>query len=436
MAMAVAALAVGCFGPADDVPPPEYTVRPGPFAIEVQEAGVVHATRVYSVTAPRRGQLIMIAETGTAVDAGDVVVMMENSGDIDSLNDRLNDLRTTRSELEASIERLRIALRDNTLNKDAAESELAFRRVQLEEVTTKLSETEALHRAAVVPGEDLFSAQFRTESTRLSTVGEDLSFRSILTDKARSETDRLLEIDRYALEGARQLRRVQDAHERIESSRIASPVSGMFVRKSTWRWSSGGNVEPKPGDNVRGGQVLGEIPELDSLVVRSQVPERDLFRVEVGTPVVMSFDALGGAETTGRVISIARSAIEREASAGGALSASEGYSGQKVFEVDLEMDEVNPRLRPGLTAEVRFILHREDDALAIPVEYVQREGSRTVVHVRGADGSAEPRVVELGPTNDETVLVTSGLQAGERIIQTGPRLEDDRPVEADGESSA
>src|SRR5690606_26559887 len=137
-------------------------------------------------------------------------------------------------------------------------------------------------------------------------------------------------------------KRLDEAQERINASTVVSPVDGIFMRTRRWNWRARANSESKPGEETRRGQELGSIPVRVSRIVKTQMAERELTNVEIGTKVRMIFDALGGLETEGVIENIGRVAIERETSAGGALVQSTTYTGQKVFEVEIAFDVDDP----------------------------------------------------------------------------------------------
>lgn len=81
----------------------------------------------------------------------------------------------------------------------------------------------------------------------------------------------------------------------------------------------------------------------------------------------------------------------------------------------------NPRhaLLPGLFARVRATGRELQDALIVPDRAVQEQLGRYFVTVVGAEDKAELRPVALGPRFGNRQVVTSGLQAGDRVVAEG-----------------
>lgn len=394
-------------------------VQSGDFERVIREAGLVEATRVISVVAPDRAKLILLPETGAMVKKGDPVMVLDTTDAEENLQKSLNDLGQLKTELEASIETLKIAMRENMLDLDLAQSELAFSTVKLEDTKVKLAETELLLNRSVVPEDDLRSARSDARSGELDAITNNLTLRGQETSTQSSELTNMSDVSRKDLQADRVLRRIGDAQQEIHAATVTAEVSGIFVRSKNWSWSRRRMEEPRPGDTVREGQVLGQIPDLDSLVVRTQIPEEQLTGVKIGAPAYLVVDALGGKRFDAKIVTIGQVAIARESSAGGSLVQSETYSGQKVFEVMLDIVETDERLRPGLTAQVGIVIERHEDVIAVPIDVVRRVDGRYLVDVVTPDTNApQERAVTLGARSDTEVVVTSGLRAGERVVRT------------------
>jgi HlyD family secretion protein len=406
----------GCSNQAD--PAAQYdrlVVRKGTFEVTLEEAGTVQATRVESIILPMSGRLIYLPSTGTPVKQGDIIVQLETQQAEETLEQRLNELKSLEAELQSTIESLQVALRENTLNRDLAESELEFSTLRLQDVKVRLAETEVLLERAVVPEDDLREASYNVDSTRMSTVTTDLALRSQIATGVQERSDRMSAISRAELQGRRALRFLLRAQDDLQQATIRAPINGIFLRTSRWDWQSRSMREPQPGEEVLRRQEVGQIPDLDSLIVRTQIPESYLLRVSKGKPATVSFDAHDGLHSTGVVKSIGNVAINREESAGGAIVQTDQASGQKVFEVEVALDEVDPRLRPGITAQVKFVLERHEDVITVPIRAVRTDGADSRVAVLRPDGKVEQRTVTLGMHNEMDVIVLDGLSAGEVV---------------------
>jgi multidrug efflux system membrane fusion protein len=87
--------------------------------------------------------------------------------------------------------------------------------------------------------------------------------------------------------------------------------------------------------------------------------------------------------------------------------------------VRASFDNPDGKLMPGQFARLRLGQARTEPALAIDERAIGTDQDRRFVMVVGADNVIAYRQVTLGATTDGLRLVTSGLQAGERIVVNG-----------------
>jgi membrane fusion protein, multidrug efflux system len=76
-------------------------------------------------------------------------------------------------------------------------------------------------------------------------------------------------------------------------------------------------------------------------------------------------------------------------------------------------------LWPGESVNARLLLETRDSVLAVPPTAIQRGPQGLLAWVITANNTAEPRVIEVGPTTGNLVIVTSGLNDGERVVTDG-----------------
>jgi multidrug efflux system membrane fusion protein len=78
------------------------------------------------------------------------------------------------------------------------------------------------------------------------------------------------------------------------------------------------------------------------------------------------------------------------------------------------------RFWPGRFAKVRLILDTRHDAVLVPAEAPQISATGPFVYViKGKNTSAELRSVKLGQRQGESIVIESGVQAGEQVVVKG-----------------
>jgi multidrug efflux system membrane fusion protein len=76
-------------------------------------------------------------------------------------------------------------------------------------------------------------------------------------------------------------------------------------------------------------------------------------------------------------------------------------------------------LWPGESVNARLLLETRSSVLAVPPTAVQRGPQGLLAWVITANNTAEPRSIEIGPATGNLVIVTSGLNDGERVVTDG-----------------
>ena len=83
------------------------------------------------------------------------------------------------------------------------------------------------------------------------------------------------------------------------------------------------------------------------------------------------------------------------------------------------LENVAGRLTPGQFMQVSIPTQHLTNAVSMPAQALQSSDKGNFVFVIGADGKAHQRFVEIGPTAEDRMVITQGLQAGERVVTDG-----------------
>lgn len=89
------------------------------------------------------------------------------------------------------------------------------------------------------------------------------------------------------------------------------------------------------------------------------------------------------------------------------------------FAVRAELPNPEGVLLPGQFTKVRLLLDVRTNALTVPVKALIVEKGGAYIFVVRADGTAEKRFVELGPQQQNSVVVERGLAQGEKVVVEG-----------------
>jgi macrolide-specific efflux system membrane fusion protein len=141
-----------------------------------------------------------------------------------------------------------------------------------------------------------------------------------------------------------------------------------------------------------------------TLEVTTSVVESDVASISVGQAATVSIAALNGASIDGTVASIAPAA------------SSGGSSGVVSFAVEVALTNPPAGLRSGMSADVTITTASATGVLAIPARALAGTAGAYNVRVLAADGTVSTKTVTVGLITASLVEITSGLQAGDRVI--------------------
>jgi macrolide-specific efflux system membrane fusion protein len=195
------------------------------------------------------------------------------------------------------------------------------------------------------------------------------------------------------------------AEDRLHDSRIVAPASGTVIRRKI-----------EPGEMVVPGvestldkRALLMIADLSRLVIKIELNQIDVSKVRLGQPVTATFDGLPGERFAAHVKEIA--------------PASTKAKDVDVFPIKAELDRTDPRIKPGMTADVRVHIEEKSQAITVPIESVRREGGKAFVkRVVASDKAKHTERVEvvIGTENDRFAEVVSGLGEGDDVLLDPP----------------
>ena len=227
----------------------------------------------------------------------------------------------------------------------------------------------------------------------------------VAADEARQQTA----LARLQVRAARVDLSVARDHRR--EMRLTAPIAGTVIRR---------NIEP--GETVRPGVEVS--PELESLMtiadlsrlrVTVELNQVDVAKVQVGQRVSLVLDALP------------KETFQAELSRIAAASTRKPGKDFDVFPVEALLTGPDPRIKPGMTADVRIHVSEKPDVVSLPLESVRREEGKAFVKrvIAGERGETTERVqVTLGVENDRRVEVVSGINVGERVLIDPPSASD------------
>lgn len=159
------------------------------------------------------------------------------------------------------------------------------------------------------------------------------------------------------------------------------------------------------GAAVESGTSIATIAGTDSLVLTSAVSELNIARIQPGQPVEFTLSAYPDDVFTGTVSKIAGSARSQ-------------YSGavlETVVDVLISPDSTDPRLRSGLTADVRFQLSDPRKICVLPYNAIGQDEDGEYVYLL-EDGAAVKHKIFTGAEFSDGTEVIKGATINDKVF--------------------
>jgi multidrug efflux pump subunit AcrA (membrane-fusion protein) len=141
--------------------------------------------------------------------------------------------------------------------------------------------------------------------------------------------------------------------------------------------------------------------------VRTNVSDSKINRIQVGDTCLVRVDTDPENPVNGIVRRMSSFPLPRR-----------WYQAPIEYEVFVEIVQQSSLIRPGLRAKVEIFTERIDNVLQCPLSSVVRQDDDYYVFVMTASG-IEARKVELGTNNEQFVIITAGLEAGQDVLVDG-----------------
>lgn len=386
----------GCKPPVADKPivPVIEVAEADVFVREVKAEGTLEAVEATHLLAPADAdgplKIAWLAEDGTHVKAGDVVVRFDDTDAKRKAADSGDDVKAA----ERAMSKVQVESK-TTRHKREATGELAdFERVVAEEFVS--DDTEVFSRNEIIESTiDVELADAKaTHSDNVAGVEKNVSGHNLAL---------------HRIDKQRATREVERAETELANLEVTAPHDGLVVLERNWR---GDTV--RVGDTIWRGQKLGELPQAGAMQAPMFVLEADAGNLVPGLAADLRVEAHPGkmhAATIERVDNLAKPRHP---------DVPVHYVG-----IMMKLAETDPktmRIGQRVTAVIRI---EKPDALVVPRSAVFDRDGATVVYRKDGD-DFEAVEVETGMASPGRVVVESGIEAGDVLALRDPdRKEDD-----------
>jgi len=193
------------------------------------------------------------------------------------------------------------------------------------------------------------------------------------------------------------LRLVED---QISKTKILAPFDCTVLTRPV---SLGQTVSGAAGFNS--GTEVMTIANLNDMIINAHINQADVTRLTTGQTVDIQVESVPGLKLKGSLERVAPQAVIK--------------NGIKGFAARVAISEIDPRIRPGMTAILSLPVASVESVLAVPLAAVFTELGERYVFLKKED-KFERRPVLIGITDDSFAEVQNGLSANDIVSLEQP----------------
>jgi len=319
--------------------------------------------------AVKRGDMSeQMTVVGNLIGAATVEAVPKVAGRLEAVSVRLGD-RVSRGQQLAKIEdqELREQIRQAQASFEVSAATIRQREADLNLAKSNLDRSRNLYDRQLIPKQTYDDADARYQAAAA-------------------------QLDLAKAQHAQAQARLDELKINLSNTVIASPVNG-FVGKRTL----------DPGAWVTPNSAFLSVVDIGVVRIVANVVEKDLRRITAGQQADVEVDAFPGEKFAGRVARVAPVLDPATRTA----------------QMEVEIQNTQFRLKPGMYARVNFTVERRPNTLVMPANaLVDVQGKRGVF--RPSEGDiAKFHPIEVGLMDENQIEISSGLSEGDRIITTG-----------------
>ena len=366
-------------------------VTRGELRVSVSGPGTLQASNSRAVSAPEGGTVLSLPAVGQTAAKGELIARLDPASarqDVESAQLALQKAQVQLETLKATQLADRAASNQSTQNSATAAGSA---RLSLQSAQAALAAQEQLYAVGGVARSSVDDARAAVQKAQADLSTTQVSAGAALSQQgskgassAQDQRSAQLSVDQARLT-------LTQARQTLADTKIYAPMSGVV---SDVTGSVGGAATPA--------QSLFTLIDTASVDLPVQIDETEIAQVKVGQSAEVTLDAIDGQTFRGRVISVSPGATVQNNIA--------------VFDATVRLLNPDGVLRPGMSAEADIISQDVPDALLIPKKAVETVRSRSYVQFPVAGGDPERRRVRLGADDGTSVVVTSGLKAGDTVL--------------------
>ena len=377
---------------------PTSHVKRGDLDMKVFARGELRASHSEMMTAPPIGggslEITRLLHTGAVVKKGDLVM------EFDPTEQRYK-LEQNRSELLQAEQEITKARADAAVT--AAQDKVALLKARFDVRRAELD----VQKNELVSTIDARKNDLALEQARrvLAELEQDVKSRSASNQAAIQLAEEKRNKAKLAMDQAQQ---------NIQKMHVVAPMDGLVALEKNEAAAGGfffgGMTLPefREGDKVEPGRTVGQVIDPKEMELAAKVGELERNSLKEGEPVDIELDALPGITFHGTLKTL------------GGMNSRRFWEADTdaKFDVTIALTNKDPRMRPGLTAQMVIHGDPHKDVLYVPRQALFLKDTKRVIYVK--DGNTfEPREVKIQAENESRAAV-EGIGVGTEVALVDP----------------
>ena len=360
-------------------------VQHAEFKDYVRTNGHVMPIQVVQIS-PEEGGIVMekVAEEGTMVHKGDVIVRLSNS----SLDLQILNAEAELAEKQNMLRNTQVAMEQDRLNNQTEKAQLDM---DIKRSQRTYEQNKRLYQEKLISKEDFLKSQ---EDYQLSAKK-----RSLVTKRLKQDSIyRTVQMDQMEDNLQNMRNNVVMVRQRKDKLEIRSAIDGEL-----------GLLEVELGQSIAAGQKIGQLNDLSDYKVQAEIDEHYIDRVRQG---------LVGTFTRGdKQYQLQVRKVYPEVRSG-------------KFRCDFIFKGERPEnIRSGQTYYIDLELGQPEQAIMIPRgTFFQTTGGQWIFVLDKSGKKAYRRNIRVGRQNPQYYEVLEGLEPGERVVTSGYEAFKDKEV--------
>lgn len=280
-------------------------------------------------------------------------------------------------------------------------------KTEFENGKSQLRESEFLHKNQLISDDDFNAKKTGFYNAQLTMIQSKETLGGMLK-QIDLKGFNLYDLKIEDIDKITQLMHAQNGSQQLV---ISAPLSGIILLPVKEDGSDGEIKKLAKGDQIKQGDVLGMIGNVDGLSIHINVSEFNINQLKVGQKVEITGAAFPDFTLQGEI-------------AGLNHQGQTSQGGLPTFPVEIVVRTLTPQqqavIHMGMSAKVAIQTGGGAPEISIPIRAVVQKNGGTFVNVKdNQSGRIHEVAVKTGETSMDSVIIQSNLAAGDKIVVPG-----------------